>query len=70
MVNSEGGDKTKNNELQAKRTKNWSVHQQNWPEYDPKQIEEDKVTIIIQVNGRLRDKIEADKGISEEEVAR
>ena len=70
MVNSEGGDKTKNNELQAKRTKNWSVHQQSWPEYDPKQIEEDKVTIIIQVNGRIRDKIEADKGISEEEVAR
>ena len=48
----------------------FSIHQQKWPEYDPKQIEEDRVTIVIQVNGRLRDKIEVDKGISEEEVAR
>lgn len=48
----------------------FSIHQQEWPEYDPKQIEEDRVTVIIQVNGRIRDKIEADKDISEEEIAR
>ena len=48
----------------------FSIHQQEWPAYDPKELEEDRVTIVIQVNGRLRDKVEVDKGISEKEVAR
>jgi leucyl-tRNA synthetase len=32
----------------------FSVHQQAWPEYDSKYLKEDQVTIIIQVNGKVR----------------
>ncbi len=37
---------------------NWSVHQQPWPKHDPKLIKEEKVTIVIQVNGKVRGQIE------------
>jgi len=48
----------------------FSNHQQKWPSYDRGILEEDRVTIVIQVNGRLRDKLEAPRGISKELVAR
>ncbi len=44
-----------------------SVHQQPWPKYDPKLIEEEEVTIIVQVNGKVREKLEVrseDLGVS------
>ncbi len=31
-----------------------SVHMQAWPEYDPSLVKDDVVTIVIQVNGKLR----------------
>ncbi len=31
-----------------------SVHIQGWPKYDPELIKEDLVTIVVQVNGKLR----------------
>lgn len=31
-----------------------SVHVQAWPEYDPNMVKDDVVTIVIQVNGKLR----------------
>jgi len=34
-----------------------SVHQQTWPKFDPKLITEDQITIVIQVNGKIRDKL-------------
>ena len=45
-----------------------SIHNQKWPEYDPGLIEEEKIQLIIQINGRVRDKIEAPVDISEEEA--
>jgi len=36
----------------------FSVHQQPWPKYDPKLIKEEMVTIVIQVNGKVRGQIE------------
>jgi len=32
-----------------------SIHQVAWPKYNPKYLEEETVTIAVQVNGRLRD---------------
>lgn len=46
----------------------YSVHRERWPKYDPKLAKEEKVTIVIQVNGKLRDKIEAESGTLKEEV--
>ena len=32
----------------------FSIHQQEWPKYDPDLIEDDVVTVAIQINGKLR----------------
>jgi len=45
-----------------------SVHLQPWPEYDPARIVETQITLIIQVNGKVRDKIETPADIPEEEA--
>ena len=42
-----------------------SVHLQRWPDYDPELVRQDTVTMVIQVNGKVRDRIEVDAGISE-----
>ncbi|MCL4353562.1 leucine--tRNA ligase [Patescibacteria group bacterium] len=34
-----------------------SVHCQKWPKYDPKFLEEEEATIVVQVNGRVRDSV-------------
>ncbi len=39
-----------------------------WPAFDPELAKEEKVTVIVQVNGKLRDKFEAEAGISEEDM--
>ena len=36
---------------------NQSVHLQKWPEYDKELVKEDLVTIVVQVNGKIRDKL-------------
>jgi leucyl-tRNA synthetase len=49
-----------------------SVHEQPWPGYDPDLVRQETVTMVIQVNGKLRDRVEVDAGISEadaEEIA-
>ena len=35
-----------------------SVHVSSWPVYDPSLAAEDTVTLIVQVDGKVRDKIE------------
>ena len=34
-----------------------SVHQQQWLAYDEREIAEDQITVVVQVNGKLRDQI-------------
>ncbi|GMX58579.1 MAG: leucine--tRNA ligase [Candidatus Microsyncoccus archaeolyticus] len=41
---------------------------EKWPEYDKRLITEEKVEIIIQVDGKLRDKVEVDIDSTEETV--
>ena len=45
-----------------------SVHVSNWPEYDEALAAEDTVTLILQVDGKVRDKIEVPADASEERV--
>ncbi|MCK4891816.1 MAG: hypothetical protein KAS78_04060, partial [Candidatus Pacebacteria bacterium] len=45
-----------------------SIHLQKWPRYNPELIKEKKITMIIQVNGKLRDQIKAPADISEEQA--
>jgi leucyl-tRNA synthetase len=44
----------------------YSVHEQAWPEWDEGLIVEDEITLVVQVNGKLRDRIEAPADVSEE----
>ena len=43
----------------------YSVHQQAWPEWDAELLREDEVTLVVQINGKLRDRIQVPAGISE-----
>ncbi|MEC9460196.1 MAG: leucine--tRNA ligase [SAR324 cluster bacterium] len=45
-----------------------SIHQQAWPEYDESLIVEDMVTLVVQVNGKVRDRLEMPAGTSKEEA--
>jgi leucyl-tRNA synthetase len=53
-------------ELWERQDGPYSVHQQPWPEYDPALIAEETVTLIVQVNGKLRDRISAPAAITED----
>jgi leucyl-tRNA synthetase len=44
----------------------YSVHEQEWPGWDEALIVEEEITLVVQVNGKLRDRIEAPADISED----
>jgi leucyl-tRNA synthetase len=48
--------------------KPYSVHQQRWPEVDEAAAAEELITLVVQVNGKLRDRITVPVGISEEDA--
>ena len=45
-----------------------SIHKVQWPCYDEKIAAEDMSTIVFQVNGKLRDRVEMPAGTSKEEL--
>jgi len=55
-------------EIWAKLGKPYSVHMQPWPVVDETAAAEEMITLVIQVNGKLRDRIEVPASISEDEV--
>ncbi len=57
-------------ELWARRGGPFSVHQQPWPEYDPELAAEEMVTLVVQVNGKVRDRISVPAGIADDEARR
>ncbi|MBI2587648.1 leucine--tRNA ligase, partial [Candidatus Amesbacteria bacterium] len=46
----------------------FSVHQQAWPEYDRKLISEEKATVVVQINGKVREKLVIDKEMDSKNV--
>jgi leucyl-tRNA synthetase len=42
-----------------------SVHEQPWPDYEPDLVRLETVTMVIQVNGKVRDRVEVDAGLGE-----
>ncbi len=45
-----------------------SILKAGWPKFDPKMLVEENITIVIQVNGKVRSKIEVPAGITDEEL--
>jgi leucyl-tRNA synthetase len=45
-----------------------SVHRSAWPTFDPALAADDTVTLVVQVNGKVRDKVEVGAGIGDDEA--
>jgi leucyl-tRNA synthetase len=55
-------------ELWHKLGKPYSIHQQTWPVFDPDKAKENEITLVIQVNGKVRDRISVPADIGDEEA--
>ena len=55
-------------ELWAYLGKPYSIHQQAWPEVDEEAASEEQITLVVQVNGKVRDRIRVPVTITEEEA--
>ncbi len=45
-----------------------SIHMQSWPKYNPKLIIEEQFELVIQINGKIKDKILAEIGVSQKKA--
>ncbi len=52
-------------ELWARTGRPYSVHSQPWPAWDPELAREEEITLVVQVNGKVRDRIQAPADIEE-----
>ena len=57
-------------ELWALRGYPYSIHNQKWPSFDEALAQEEVVTVAVQVNGKLRDKLVVPADISEDAVTK
>jgi leucyl-tRNA synthetase len=55
-------------ELWMRRGGAYSIHTQAWPAYDSAAAAEDVVTLVLQVNGKVRDRITMAAGLSEDDA--
>ncbi|MBU4175287.1 MAG: leucine--tRNA ligase [Actinobacteria bacterium] len=55
-------------ELWQAMGKQGSVHQQPWPSFDEELARPEKITLVVQVNGRVRERIIVPSDISDEEM--
>ncbi|MHB8593253.1 MAG: class I tRNA ligase family protein, partial [Acidimicrobiales bacterium] len=46
------------------------IHAEHWPDFDPELSRADTVTMVVQVNGKVRDRIDVPPDITEEEALR
>jgi len=52
-------------ELWARTGRPYSIHQQPWPAWDEAVAAEETITLVVQVNGKVRDKIEVPIDVDE-----
>jgi leucyl-tRNA synthetase len=45
-----------------------SVHLESWPKYDPDLARDELVTVVVQINGKVRDRLHVGAGTTEDEV--
>ena len=46
-----------NSKFEIRNSKFLSIHKGGWPTYDPKLLEKEEVTVVVQVNGKVRDEL-------------
>jgi leucyl-tRNA synthetase len=50
--------------------KPYSIHTQSWPKVDQKAAADEEITLVVQVNGKVRDRISVPANISDDEAKR
>ena len=55
-------------ELWTKTGHPYSIHNQSWPQWDEELVREEEITLVIQINGKLRDKVLVPASITEVEA--
>jgi leucyl-tRNA synthetase len=55
-------------ELWQRTGRPYSIHQQPWPQFDPDLAAQEVITLVVQINGKLRARIEVPADISEEDA--
>jgi leucyl-tRNA synthetase len=55
-------------ELWLRRGHDYSIHNQSWPHWDEELAKDEEITLVIQVNGKLRDRIIVPASITEAEA--
>jgi leucyl-tRNA synthetase len=55
-------------ELWERTGHGYSIHNQDWPQWDEELVKDEEVTLVVQVNGRLRDRITVPISITEDEA--
>jgi leucyl-tRNA synthetase len=55
-------------ELWEKRGYTESLLETSWPEHDEKKLRRERIHLVVQVDGKLRDRVEVDAGADEKEV--
>jgi len=55
-------------ELWQRLGKPYSIHTQPWPQVDEEAAKDEMITLIVQVNGKLRDRILVEPSISDEDA--
>jgi leucyl-tRNA synthetase len=55
-------------ELWARRGLPYSIHEQLWPQWDDDVAREEQISLIVQVNGKTRDRIEVAADLSDDEL--
>jgi len=53
-------------ELWARLGLPYSIHQQSWPKFDAEAAKEDEITLVIQINGKVRERMVVSAHIQEE----
>jgi leucyl-tRNA synthetase len=46
----------------------YSIHQQRWPTFDPELLKQSQVTLVVQINGKLRDQVVIDAEVAQDEA--
>jgi leucyl-tRNA synthetase len=57
-------------ELWQRTGHQYSIHNQSWPGWNEELAKEDEITLVVQVNGKLRDRITVSASVTEDEARR
>lgn len=47
-----------------------SIHEQEWPKYDESKTKQNNITLIVQINGKIKDKIDTIAGQTNDELSK